>query len=295
MDPFEEVMTTMRVASSLYVRLQLHAPYGVRFDARLSARLVVITRGATWLVADALPRPAPLAAGDCLIVKADSFFSLQDELGRKLVPCDRILSKITGRTVVHGGDGVLTELISGALSFDAAAAEPLTALMPPIVHVRLDEEQAHLVQTTLQLMGLETAQEGLGAGLVLGRLADVLFVQAMRVWCNTDEQARGWLAGLKNDRLAAAIRAVHGDVSRPWTVEMLAREAGLSRSAFAQFSRLEAKVSREEALGEAYARLDDRDPAAEELERQFEDAERKERLERELRELKDKLKDGASS
>jgi len=233
MDPFEEVMTTMRVASSLYVRLQLHAPYGVRFDARLSARLVVITRGATWLVADALPRPAPLAAGDCLIVKADSFFSLQDELGRKLVPCDRILSKITGRTVVHGGDGVLTELISGALSFDAAAAEPLTALMPPIVHVRLDEEQAHLVQTTLQLMGLETAQEGLGAGLVLGRLADVLFVQAMRVWCNTDEQARGWLAGLKNDRLAAAIRAVHGDVSRPWTVEMLAREAGLSRSAFA--------------------------------------------------------------
>src|SRR5687768_12455189 len=156
MDSFEEVMTTMRVASSLYVRLQLHAPYGVRFDTRLAARLVVITRGSAWLVSEALPQPLSLAAGDCLVVKQDTFFSLQDELGRALVPCERVLSKITGRTVVHGGDGALTEIISGALSFDAAAAEPLTALMPPIVHIRLEAEQAHLVQTTLQLMGLET-------------------------------------------------------------------------------------------------------------------------------------------
>ena len=65
--------------------------------------------------------------------------------------------------------------------------------------------------------------------------------------------------------------------------------AASDRSAFAQFSRLESRVEREEALGQAYARLDDRDPAAEELERQFEQAERRERLNRELRELKDKL------
>lgn len=87
---------------------------------------------------------------------------------------------------------------------------------------------------------------------------------------------------------AASTRRVNAALSRTTSVAS-------DRSAFAQFSRLEAKVSREEALGEAYARLDDRDPAAEELERQFEDAERKERLERELRELKEKLKPGVSS
>lgn len=64
------------------------------------------------------------------------------------------------------------------------------------------------------------------------------------------------------------------------------------RSAFAQFSRLETKVEREEALGQAYARLDGRDPTGEELERQFEQAERKERLDRELQALKVKLAAG---
>jgi AraC-like DNA-binding protein len=233
MDPLEDVMTTMRVASSLYVRLQLRAPYGVRFDTRDQARLVVITRGSCWLVADDLPQPLPLAAGDCLIVKADTKFSLQDELGRRLIPCERVLSKITGHTVKHGGEGVLTEMLSGALSFDAAAAEPLMALMPPLVHVRLDEGRTHLLQTTLQLIGLETAEDGLGASLVIGRLHDVLFVQAVRAWCVTEQQAVGWLAGLRDRRLAASIRAMHGDLARQWTVETIAREAGLSRSTFA--------------------------------------------------------------
>jgi AraC-like DNA-binding protein len=233
MDPLEDVMTTMRVASSLYVHMQLRAPYGIRFDTRAQARLVVIARGSCWVVADDLPEPVSLAEGDCLIVKAETKFALQDELGRRLVPCDRILSKITGRTVQHGGDGLLMEMLSGALSFDAAAAEPLMAVMPRLVHVRLDEARAHLLQTTLQLIGLETAEDGLGASLVIGRLHDVLFVQAVRAWCATEHQAVGWLAGLKDDRLAVSIRAMHGDLARGWTVETLAREAGLSRSTFA--------------------------------------------------------------
>src|ERR1700737_3392439 len=102
MDPLEDVMTTMRVASSLYVRMQLRAPFGVLFDTKDQARLVVIARASCWLGADDLPPPVPLAAGDSLIVKMDTKFSLQDELGRKMINCERVFSKITGRTVRHG-------------------------------------------------------------------------------------------------------------------------------------------------------------------------------------------------
>jgi AraC-like DNA-binding protein len=234
MDPFEDVLRSMRVESSLYIRLQMRAPFGVHFDTRNQARLVVVARGSCWLVSEHVPRPIPLAAGDCLLLKADAEFSLQDELERDLVTCDSVLSRVTGTTVRHGGDGSLTEIVSGALSFDAAAAEPLIALMPPLVHVRLEETHAHLLQTTLQLIGLETFEDELGAGLVIARLTDVLFVQAVRAWCATEgAHAIGWLAGLKDRRLGAAIRAMHGDLARPWTVETLARQAGLSRSSFA--------------------------------------------------------------
>jgi AraC-like DNA-binding protein len=234
MDPFDDVLRSMHVESSLYVRLQMRAPFGIHFDTRNQARLVVVSCGSCWLVSKHVPRPTRLAAGECLLLKADAEFSLQDELDRDLVACDTVLSHVTGTTVRHGGDGSLTEIVSGALSFDAAAAEPLIALMPPLVHVPLEEAHAHLLQTTLQLIGLETREDELGAGLVIARLTDVLFVQAVRAWCATaGAHAIGWLAGLKDRRLRAAIRAMHADLARPWTVEALAREAGLSRSNFA--------------------------------------------------------------
>jgi len=235
MDPFEDVIRTMRVESSYYVRLQMRAPFGIEFDSREQPRIVVISRGSCWLTSKHLPHPTALTAGDCLLVKTDARFTLRDQRGStKVIPCSRVLTRITGRTVQHGGEGPLTELISGALSFDATAAEPLIALMPNLVLVRLDEAHSHLLQATLQLIGMEAAGDGLGASTVIHRLADVLFVQTVRAWCATEGgPAIGWLAGLKDRRLAPAIRAMHDDLAHPWSVVALARIAGLSRSSFA--------------------------------------------------------------
>lgn len=61
------------------------------------------------------------------------------------------------------------------------------------------------------------------------------------------------------------------------------------QSAFSEFSRLEQRVDRAEAMSEAYDRLEDRDPQAEELQRQFDATERKERLQREFDELKKRV------
>lgn len=64
-----------------------------------------------------------------------------------------------------------------------------------------------------------------------------------------------------------------------------------SKSAFAQFRQLEERVEREEAMCEAYDRLAGRDPQAEELERQFKEDDRKERLSKELEELKRRVQE----
>jgi phage shock protein A len=66
-----------------------------------------------------------------------------------------------------------------------------------------------------------------------------------------------------------------------------------SKSAFAEFRRLEDRVDRAEAMGEAYERLEGRDPNAEELEREFEASERQDRLAKEFEELKRRVSNDA--
>ena len=91
-----------------------------------------------------------------------------------------------------------------------------------------------MMQSTLQLLAVETARRSLGTDIVVSRLADILFIQAIRAHAASSEaEASGWIGALTDPRLSRAFAAIHARVQHPWTVEDLAREAGMSRSAFA--------------------------------------------------------------
>ncbi|MBZ0091794.1 MAG: AraC family transcriptional regulator [Sulfuricellaceae bacterium] len=241
MDPIEDIITAMRVESALYARLEAKAPWGIAFASGPHVRFGIVVRGHCWMSADGLPQPIALSGGDCFIVRADARFILQDETASPLLSCEAIFAGRTSGTIVFGGDGMLTDIVSGRFAFDASAGEPLMSLLPPVLHIRVDHDRSRLLQATLHLIAIETAEQALGTNLVVARLADVLFVQAVRAWCASDGcRTTGWLAALADRHLGAAVRAMHADVARRWTVESLAAEAGLSRSAFA--SRFRAVV-----------------------------------------------------
>jgi transcriptional regulator GlxA family with amidase domain len=106
----------------------------------------------------------------------------------------------------------------------------------------MDQERTQLLHATLQLLAMETAQRGLGSGLVVSRLADIIFVQAIRAHIMTldGESDTGWLAALSDRRIGPALQLLHKDIAANWTVEALAGTVCMSRSAFAQ--RFKAKV-----------------------------------------------------
>jgi transcriptional regulator GlxA family with amidase domain len=69
---------------------------------------------------------------------------------------------------------------------------------------------------------------------VLAKLSELLFVAAVRRYAETLPQGQtGWFAGLRDPHVARALALLHRDISRPWNVDDLSREVGLSRSALA--------------------------------------------------------------
>jgi transcriptional regulator GlxA family with amidase domain len=110
----------------------------------------------------------------------------------------------------------------------------LFAQLPPVLHVRMDEERARALQATLDLLALETNEDELGGGIVTKRLADIIFVQAIRTYVRTmGSHKAGWLAAMMQPKLSVAVRAMHEQIDRDWSVGELASIAGMSRSAFA--------------------------------------------------------------
>jgi AraC-like DNA-binding protein len=79
-----------------------------------------------------------------------------------------------------------------------------------------------------------------GSETVLAKLSELLFVETVRRYVETLPAGQtGWLAGLRDTYVARALALLHRDIARPWTVDELGHEVGLSRSALAdRFIRL---------------------------------------------------------
>jgi AraC-like DNA-binding protein len=141
-----------------------------------------------------------------------------------------------GEFRVGAVDGPIdVRMLVGYCSFAAPDADLLVPLLPQLVHVRCAGRLAQLVK----LVGDESRGQLPARDVVLSRLLEVLFIEALR---STAEAAtsRGLARGLADLRIAPAIRAMHERPSHAWTMADLAKEAALSRSAF--FERFKRRV-----------------------------------------------------
>jgi AraC-like DNA-binding protein len=140
----------------------------------------------------------------------------------------KVMAKQTGE-VRHGTRGGRPDvrLLGGYFVFGSPDASLLVSLLPAVVHVRGVERLSLLVR----LVGEESIERRSGRELVLTRLVEVLLIEALRSPSGEDTPP-GLLRGLADARLAPAMRQMHGQVARSWTMAQLAKTAALSRSAF---------------------------------------------------------------
>jgi AraC-like DNA-binding protein len=174
-------------------------------------------------------RPLTLEAGDFVLLPATPGFTMSSlEPGRLQHFDPHVTSKVLGETR-HGTRGGRPDVrwLGGWCVFDSPDSTLLVSLLPSLVHVRGAERLSVLVR----LVGEEASERRPGRDLVLTRLVEVLLIEALRAAPGEDAPP-GLLRGLADARLAPAIRQMHGQLARSWTVAQLARTAALSRSAF---------------------------------------------------------------
>jgi AraC-like DNA-binding protein len=128
-------------------------------------------------------------------------------------------------------------MLCGAYLLDRSRSHPLLGELPDIVHLPARVGSHPALRATVNLLGGELERPHPGADAAVPALLDLLLLYILRAWF--DEQAdhrtaSGWAAALHDPAVAAALRAIHGDPGRPWTIEDLGRHAGLSRAAFAR-------------------------------------------------------------
>ncbi|HET8841462.1 MAG TPA: AraC family transcriptional regulator [Ktedonobacteraceae bacterium] len=242
MDILTDVLQTLHLESSLYLRSELGAPWGLHVPAAPTMLFHAITAGSCWMYFLDGCEPVFLTGGDIIVLPQGEEHALVDDRATAVPPPNvpEATNKHCARLYL-GGAGARSSIVCGSFHFHRNLSSFLLAPLPRLIHLSSEDWRTNSwLVATMQFLFEETGSDRPGTDLIRQHLTDILFVQILRTWiARQHEQVPGWLQALHDEHIHKAIAAIHEHPGAQWTVDLLAQEAGLGRASFAaRFAQL---------------------------------------------------------
>jgi len=253
MDALSDVLKSVRLEGAIYLNAEFTAPWCVRGElgfASVRERLAGADHVAFFHFLTEGACKVRLAEGGEVIAAVAGDLILLPREGRHLLGTDLHLAPMEGKAEItpdpgsdaelfqmrHGGGGAATRFVCGYLALSRSVFRPLFEALPRLLCIRIgDGPAAALLREMLRAGVRESADARPGANSMLAKLAEFMFVEAMRRHMATlPPEGKGWLAGVRDPHVGRALALLHAEPEKPWTVDALARAAALSRSALAE-------------------------------------------------------------
>jgi AraC-like DNA-binding protein len=248
MDVLSEVLKVVRLEGAVFFNGEFSAPWCFRSSApamapHLSAEarnLIIfhfLTEGRAYA---RLPEGhrEELAAGDIVIVPHGDAHFLGNGSPERPVDSAQAFAKNLAeglKLARFGGGGEITRFVCGYMAYDPRLSEVFLAGLPKMFKVRVaSEPSGRWLESSVRFAVGEAGEASAGSGLVLAKLAEVLFVETLRRYIVALPPDRvGWLAGARDPVIGRALALLHEEPARAWTISDLARCVGSSRTRLA--------------------------------------------------------------
>lgn len=250
MDTLSEILRTVRLKGGIFLDARFTPSWSVASSitpddlqpymkqAEVLCALHYVISGEMYVEVEG-EEPLLVKSGELVLLPRNTPHVLSNRPGQRPVPSgDLIQPGDNGglASIVHGsGSGPLTNLVCGYLA-NEEMRNPLMATLPPMLKVNVSEGASRDWIESSVRYGAQQLSEGHHAtSSVMARLSELLFVEAVRAYSETQEvHEQHWLHGLKDQYVGRALAALHDRLAHGWSVADLAEVAGLSRSAFVE-------------------------------------------------------------
>lgn len=253
MDALSHVLKSVRLEGAVYLNAEFTAPWCVQAKfglASVRARLAgaehvvffhFLTEGGCKLRLADSADVLDVAAGDLVVFTQGEKHLMGSDLHLAPVEAASLIDAgaAAGGDFIqmrHGGGGAATRFVCGYLACSRSVCRPLLDALPRVLRIPIgDGPAAALLRELLRVGVRESSVSGPGAESMLAKLSELMFVEAMRRYAESlPPEGRGWLAGVRDAQIGRALALLHGEPGKAWTVDELARDVALSRSALAE-------------------------------------------------------------
>lgn len=241
-DLLSQMLELVRLRGELVFSMDLTQPWTLRFPSG-SAYFFVVLEG-ELIVETANAPSVTAAAGDLVMLPRGVGHVLTDGSGYTSANAGELMdAQFTNErlSLRHGGNGARTRLIAGSFRFESTAVPWVVSGLPAIIHIEKSGGQTSgWLEGLAHFMMMEAETVYPGSSVMISRLIDVLIIRVIRTWAQAKSpNDTGWLGALADPRISRALKSIHDEPFRKWSVADLAHSVGMSRSSFAdRFSLL---------------------------------------------------------
>lgn len=232
-DPLSDLLDFLQVRCDLSGSLVAGGAWARRFANLDAIKFCAVTQGRCWYALDDVPAPQLAESGDVLITNGTRTLTLAS--AAELLPD-------AGQAPVERddddryrlGQGEDFTMIGGKVRLDADRQALLLSGLPPLIHVRGGAAEAEPLSWLLRQLVVEMKSSRPGRASMVAGLTQLLFTQTLRAWlAGAPADDKGWLQGFADPRLSIVLSCIHGEPARGWTLQTLAKSAGMSRTSLA--------------------------------------------------------------
>jgi AraC-like DNA-binding protein len=250
LDALSDVLRLVRLTGAVFLDAEFTAPWCISAPTGVAvctrhmpqAQHVVtyhlITAGNCEVKFAGEP-PHPAQIGDLIVIPGGEAHLIGCDLAAPRADLARLVAQTNADDVPrvsHGGGGAVTRMVCGYLACDSLLFRTIFAALPRLMIINMrDGTRGQWLASSLEFSLAEYAAPNAGASTVLAKLSELMFVEAIRRHVeNLPPGQQGWLAGLRDRFVGRTLALMHSKPAYHWTVDELASDVGLSRSALAE-------------------------------------------------------------
>ncbi len=241
MDLLSDILSCLQMSGTLYFRTSFTSPWSIRVPSYENvARFHFAHKGRCLVRIEQEEDPVLLEQGDLLIIMRGAAHTLYCDpiTENQAVLLDKVVEDSgfdgTG-ALVYGEFGTdhETQLVCGHFAFAKEANHLLIDALPSHLHIQnYGEASGAWMENTLKVIGREAGRGQLGSDLIALKLSEIIFAQALRTYLEGEGSDRPIFAGFADPNISRALTAIHKEPGHLWSLENLAKIAGMSRTAF---------------------------------------------------------------
>lgn len=240
MDILAQVLDRVRLGGTLLFHFELGHPWNLELPARPYALFHYLSEGSATLALGEGPE-IQMSEGDFVVItrgEPHAFYSDRRAKPLRIIDIDRASSRFG--VIRHGSRAKpLSMMICGNFTVSRPLFGSVLELLPPVLLLKPTADGGWL-EAILRRMVSESALERPGQRVALSRLTEVLFVEVLRSWIASLSPGQGgWLGAISDPHIGPALKLIHENPEKPWTLSDLGHRVGLGRSVFsARFTKL---------------------------------------------------------